>query len=219
MAKDFIMNRKLAANLAVDLHSNFTLECLSSSDMIKWYHNNDNRTTEITDDLSENGIFLSDNGQSLTLINIGAHNTGYYVCIVGDSVDSSHSFNVVIRQEKEQPRANTKEPHEDHIEWADCNLKCASQSIINHRRYRQSNSLNNAKLCKIPKCVAKSFWSPWSKWSTCSKPCGPGIKTRTRICQNVIKRRCVGHNFEVLPCEIASCYSLRDKLLFDSQVD
>ena len=52
-------------------------------------------------------------------------------------------------------------------------------------------------------------WSDWSKWGNCSKPCGPGIKKRTRTCSNPYPflggKDCSGDLFEVSSCKLKDC--------------
>jgi len=63
----------------------------------------------------------------------------------------------------------------------------------------------------------KYLWSPWSDWSICSSPCGPGVMKRTRTCQttnslaqlrNVSTTLCGNEPaVEDVPCQITPCLS------------
>jgi hypothetical protein len=52
-------------------------------------------------------------------------------------------------------------------------------------------------------------WSPWSTYDVCSKECGPGLKKRTRRCDNPVPIRggmpCIGASSESNDCNIGDC--------------
>ena len=60
-------------------------------------------------------------------------------------------------------------------------------------------------------------WSSWSEWSPCSASCGPGERTRSRVCsmgrvsQPLLGHHvgpdltCPGHQQEALDCDLSSC--------------
>ena len=52
-------------------------------------------------------------------------------------------------------------------------------------------------------------WGSWGSYSTCSKTCGIGYKSRNRNCNNPSPvnngKYCVGHPIENIECNIGSC--------------
>ncbi|XP_078378251.1 uncharacterized protein LOC144661381 isoform X3 [Oculina patagonica] len=50
-------------------------------------------------------------------------------------------------------------------------------------------------------------WKPWSSWSRCSKNCGEGEQTRTRVC---FAKECDGWTKETRTCNKYECYGLKD---------
>lgn len=65
-----------------------------------------------------------------------------------------------------------------------------SQSFVSNQLY--AISLVNAD------------WSPWTKWTDCSKTCDSGIRTRSRTCDNPPPANggmfCIGNNVTVDVC-------------------
>lgn len=61
--------------------------------------------------------------------------------------------------------------------------------------------------------ISDGQWSGWQAWSDCSVPCGQGVKTRTRTCNNPLPlnggKNCVGSVNEVVLCDEGEC-SVRD---------
>ena len=53
------------------------------------------------------------------------------------------------------------------------------------------------------------LWGPWSAFTSCSKNCGGGIQTRTRLCNNPPPdfggRDCNGPAFETANCNDRPC--------------
>ncbi len=66
----------------------------------------------------------------------------------------------------------------------------------------------NTKPCVSQK-VTKAAWSPWSRWSGCSKKCGGGTKERTRTCASSVTKNgritCVGPLREEASCNPEPC--------------
>ncbi|KAG8439149.1 hypothetical protein GDO86_005386 [Hymenochirus boettgeri] len=52
-------------------------------------------------------------------------------------------------------------------------------------------------------------WGPWSKFGSCSRNCGTGVKYRTRICDNPHPvnggRSCIGPSYDLELCNIEVC--------------
>ena len=53
------------------------------------------------------------------------------------------------------------------------------------------------------------MWSAWGEYSTCTKTCGTGQKSRTRTCTNPAPSgggsTCPGSTSEMTDCNISSC--------------
>ncbi|XP_071502064.1 uncharacterized protein [Diadema antillarum] len=47
-------------------------------------------------------------------------------------------------------------------------------------------------------------WSPWSAWSECHPSCGPGTRSRSRVCDSP-GNLCPGEGLEEETCELAPC--------------
>ena len=47
------------------------------------------------------------------------------------------------------------------------------------------------------------LWHPWTSWSSCSKTCGSGISSRSRLC--ALSKLCKGIDTQLRPCENESC--------------
>ena len=61
----------------------------------------------------------------------------------------------------------------------------------------------NAKKCNLGQCPE---WQSWSKFSTCSKECGSGVQSRTRVCKIFANdQSCVGDREETRTCEGFYC--------------
>ena len=51
-------------------------------------------------------------------------------------------------------------------------------------------------------------WGSWGSYGSCSKTCGPGLKTRSRKCNNQISdggSYCVGSAASTEPCNTQKC--------------
>ena len=57
------------------------------------------------------------------------------------------------------------------------------------------------------------MWSTWDGWSTCSKTCNAGERTRYRTCKNLNPENlgtysCDGSDFEIENCIEQTCHSI-----------
>jgi len=72
---------------------------------------------------------------------------------------------------------------------------------------------NNGKPCIGPDMMKKSCnlvkcpeWQNWSEFSACSKECGTGVQTKTRVCKVYEKgQHCTGHEEETRSCSGQKC--------------
>ena len=70
-------------------------------------------------------------------------------------------------------------------------------------------SCNGANPKDLKDCF-KGEWTTWSSWSTCSKSCGQGLKSRNRDCKgpwhpNYLKYKCRGAKDESQSCSVQDC--------------
>lgn len=53
-------------------------------------------------------------------------------------------------------------------------------------------------------------WNAWGSWSSCTKQCDKGTKTRSRICNNPVPTNgglpCPGSSSETVDCRIKKCH-------------
>ncbi|XP_057294746.1 uncharacterized protein LOC130623296 [Hydractinia symbiolongicarpus] len=69
---------------------------------------------------------------------------------------------------------------------------------------QQTESCNVGVICPVP-CI----WNQWSMWSTCSKTCDMGARSRSRTCNDPFLANgcnaCVGSTASTSTCKIADC--------------
>lgn len=65
------------------------------------------------------------------------------------------------------------------------------------------NGLNYNWLCLTTATPAPVSWGQWSSWSSCSRTCNGGTRSRVRSCQN--GDTCAGSNFEQQECNTFGC--------------
>ena len=68
--------------------------------------------------------------------------------------------------------------------------------------------------------VVDGGWGRWGSYTTCSKACGPGIKTRSRRCNNPAPqnggKQCAGKYQQAERCKIKDCLKGQD--MFDHKL-
>ncbi|KAL4216700.1 hypothetical protein ACF0H5_024423 [Mactra antiquata] len=103
--------------------------------------------------------------------------------------------------------------------YSQCSVSCGSGNMT---RYRSCDSpvpqlggndcigANiTTKICHQGTCVVNGNWSDWQTWSTCSKSCDSGTRTRDRSCDNPTPKNggnnCTGNMTEVESCNNVTC--------------
>ncbi|XP_053409722.1 SCO-spondin-like [Nycticebus coucang] len=73
------------------------------------------------------------------------------------------------------------------------------------------------ELCLLPGCDRAGGWGPWGPWSPCSRSCGGGLRSRTRICDQPPPQglgdycegpRVQGEACQALPCPVTNCTAI-----------
>ena len=63
--------------------------------------------------------------------------------------------------------------------------------------------------CKCISCLVDGGFSAWTRWTSCSKSCGRGIRTRDRKCNSPFAdhggKPCSGTSHEQQTCKIKDC--------------
>ena len=82
-------------------------------------------------------------------------------------------------------------------------------------RYGGSNCTHLGNATEVQNCVLRrrcpihGGFTEWTKFSTCTRSCGVGIKNRTRYCTNPIPRHggkdCIGNSIEIKVCNVDPC--------------
>ncbi|XP_022240552.1 semaphorin-5A-like isoform X1 [Limulus polyphemus] len=91
-----------------------------------------------------------------------------------------------------------------------CNANVAQENLL-----RVGNMRSEERYCSEGgrNCFDAAFvntergWSEWSLWSVCSKSCGGGIQSKTRIC-NSEESDCDGESYKEKECNTLSCKGL-----------
>ncbi|XP_055671290.1 hemicentin-1 [Falco peregrinus] len=107
----------------------------------------------------------------------------------------------------------------DWLDWRACSVTCG-QGV--QERVRQCNNplpANGGRRCEGPDtdvrschnkpCPVDGNWSEWGLWEECSKSCGRGNRTRTRMCSNPPAQHggkpCDGSAVDSVMCNIRPC--------------
>ena len=63
-------------------------------------------------------------------------------------------------------------------------------------------------MCLVNEKPIIAEWGQWGEYAPCSYTCGPGLKTRERVCENGVD--CEGSNKEGQDCEDKPCGKLKE---------
>ncbi|XP_076871309.1 semaphorin-5B isoform X2 [Brachyhypopomus gauderio] len=102
--------------------------------------------------------------------------------------------------------------------WSMCSTSCGAGFEVRQRscnnpaprhggrvcvgQTREERLCNENTLCPLP-----VSWTSWSPWSKCSAPCGGGVQSRLRTCEN--NNNCPGCSLEYRVCNLEACLEVR----------
>ncbi|CAG2224126.1 HMCN [Mytilus edulis] len=86
---------------------------------------------------------------------------------------------------------------------------CFGQSVNDDEQVICIGDGTENKTCQNDPCPVDGGWSNWNEWDKCSLPCGGGIQTRNRSCNNPVPQHggklCDGNDTEHLQCNNQNC--------------
>merc|ERR1711974_319166 len=102
-------------------------------------------------------------------------------------------------------------------QWSSCSKSCGGGTKTRSRAKQIEakdggkeclGSSSVTKSCNTKTCAIDCVWSQWARWSSCSKSCGGGTKTRSRGKEMQAKyggKECVGSSTFTNNCNTNSC--------------
>ncbi|KAG5268744.1 hypothetical protein AALO_G00215970 [Alosa alosa] len=102
--------------------------------------------------------------------------------------------------------------------WAPCSTSCGIGFQVRQRACSNPAPRHGGRVCvgqnreerycneHLP-CPPHVYWSAWSPWERCSVPCGGGIQSRRRTCEN--GNECPGCTQEYQSCNTLPCPDLK----------
>ena len=68
-------------------------------------------------------------------------------------------------------------------------------------------SIQESERCNEGMCKVVSVWGQWGPWSSCSRPCNVGTKTRSRQCPGAKYPhiKCGSDKFQTMSCNLQPC--------------
>ncbi|XP_036374893.1 semaphorin-5A-like isoform X1 [Megalops cyprinoides] len=102
--------------------------------------------------------------------------------------------------------------------WAPCSTSCGIGFQVRLRTCSNPAPRHGGRVCvgqnrderycneHLP-CPPHVYWSGWSPWERCSVPCGGGVQSRRRTCEN--GNECPGCGLEFQFCNILPCPDLK----------
>ncbi|XP_022531120.2 semaphorin-5B [Astyanax mexicanus] len=102
--------------------------------------------------------------------------------------------------------------------WSPCSTSCGVGFEVRQRSCNNPAPRHGGRVCvgqareerlcnENTPCPLPVSWVPWSSWSKCSAPCGGGIQSRVRTCEN--GNTCSGCPLEYKACNLEACAEVR----------
>uniref|UniRef100_A0AAR2JHF0 Semaphorin-2A n=1 Tax=Pygocentrus nattereri TaxID=42514 RepID=A0AAR2JHF0_PYGNA len=102
--------------------------------------------------------------------------------------------------------------------WSSCSTSCGVGFEVRQRSCNNPAPRHGGRVCvgqareerlcnENTACPLPVSWVPWSSWSKCSAPCGGGVQSRVRSCEN--GNTCPGCSLEYRACNLESCAEVR----------
>ncbi|KAM9436595.1 semaphorin-5A [Clarias gariepinus] len=102
--------------------------------------------------------------------------------------------------------------------WSSCSTSCGIGFQVRQRSCSNPTPRHGGRVCvgqnreerycneHLP-CPPHIYWSAWSPWERCTVPCGGGIQSRRRVCEN--GNECPGCSMEYQSCNTLPCPDLK----------
>lgn len=130
--------------------------------------------------------------------------------------DCSHTCNEGVRYRDRSYTGDECTIVDGHQAEPCYNAPCEKDCVVNGTAYDNGDVISNCT-CEVCYCTRTGVhcvdnvyenvdgqYSPWSNWSSCTRSCDGGLRTRTRLCDNP-PPRCAGASCEGPPIEVDDC--------------
>nr|DBA25392.1 TPA: hypothetical protein GDO54_012926 [Pyxicephalus adspersus] len=116
----------------------------------------------------------------------------------------------------------------DWTPWSECSATCGG-GFQNRYRFCTDPPPSGTGLpcegpdreeqpCNLQPCEENGQWSLWSSWTDCTKTCGQGLRSRSRVCRDPLGggEFCEGRSAEVEPCQLPPCLEINCSSIIDA---
>ncbi|GCC16381.1 hypothetical protein chiPu_0021853, partial [Chiloscyllium punctatum] len=107
----------------------------------------------------------------------------------------------------------------DWTPWSDCSISCGGGIQRRFRFCTNPRAAGNGlpcvgpeeeiNPCNVQQCSRAGAWGEWSLWSDCSRSCGDGVRSRSRLCDRPPPQGdgdfCEGPSSGTEPCHREHC--------------